>query len=119
AAKRNGAHAPENGSESISAIASIMQGPAANSFAVSQGLALEAARFWARRMHAYADQMETLASCASPDQFAAAQAKFIGRLQEDYVTEGAEMTQFWRSQVRRGGSEMRRETEEAERVEAS
>ena len=38
-------------------------------------------------MHAYADQMETLAHCATPDQFARAQTEFIDRLREDYSAE--------------------------------
>jgi len=120
AAKRNGAHAPETGSESIFTMASMLQGPAAASFAASQRLALEATRFWARRMRAYADQMETLMSCASPDQFVAAQARFIGRLQEDYSTESAELSRVLRAELHRGAAEAHRDVDDAvERVEAS
>ena len=62
-----------NGSpESVSSLVEIMQAPAANTFLVSQRFALEAAKFWARRMRAYADQMEDLASCRSPDDIAGA-----------------------------------------------
>ena len=84
AKRRNGA--PE-ASDTVSSLVAMMQGPTANSFVVSQRLALEAARFWARRMHAYADQMETLAACTSPDEMAAAQTRFIERMREDYVAE--------------------------------
>lgn len=65
----------------------LMPNPALQSFAASQRVVLEAARFWARRMHAYADQMETLAHCATPDEFAQAQTQFIHRLRDDYRAE--------------------------------
>ncbi len=65
----------------------LMPNPAAQSFLASQKLAFEAARFWARRMHAIADQMETLASCASPDEFAKAQSRFIDQMRDDYASE--------------------------------
>ena len=64
----------------------------ATSFAASQRLALEAARFWARRMHAYADQMETLCKCTSPDELMKAQRGFIDRMQQDYAEESATFT---------------------------
>lgn len=84
-------------SDTVTSLVSMLQGPAASSFVVSQRLALEAARFWARRMHAYADQMETLAACASADDVAAAQTRFIERMRDDYVAEsealGALLTQ--------------------------
>jgi hypothetical protein len=74
----------------------MLQSPAANTFVASQRLALEAARFWARRLHAYADQMEALAACTSADDVAAVQTRFIDRMREDYVAEseaiGALMT---------------------------
>ena len=104
AAKRNGAHVTsENGNgapaldgatERFAAMVSMMQMPAANGFLVSQRIALEATRFWARRMRAYADQMEQLASCSEPNQLVQAQAHFIERLQEDYATEGAALTRL-------------------------
>ena len=84
AKRRNGA--PE-ASDTVSSLVAMMQSPAANSFAVSQRLALEAARFWARRMHAYADQVETLAKCTTPDEMAAAQTRFIERMRDDYAAE--------------------------------
>lgn len=64
------------------------------SFAASQRIALEAARFWARRMHAYADQMETLCKCASTDDLVKAQRGFIDRMQQDYAEESAAFTQL-------------------------
>jgi hypothetical protein len=77
-----------NGSpESVSSLVEIIQAPAANSFLVSQRFALEAAKFWARRMRAYADQMEDLANCRSTEDIAGAQARFIERMREDYATE--------------------------------
>jgi len=71
--------------EAISAMFNPMQAPPA--FAVSQRLAMESARFWARRMHAYANQMEALAGCTSVDQLAEAQSRFIDRMREDYAAE--------------------------------
>ena len=73
--------------ESVSSLVDIMQTPAANTFLVSQRFALEAAKFWARRMRAYADQMEEFASCRSPDDIAGAQTRFLERMREDYATE--------------------------------
>ena len=73
--------------DTVSSFVALLQGPAANSFAVSQRFALEAARFWARRMHAYADQMETLAACTTPDEMAVAQTRFIERMRDDYAAE--------------------------------
>ena len=66
----------------------------ANSFLVSQRVALEAARFWARRMHAYADQMEALCKCTSADDLMKAQRGFIDRMQQDYAEESAAFTQL-------------------------
>lgn len=80
--RRNGA----NGA-SASSLVDIMQTPAANTFLVSQRFAFEAAKFWARRMRAYADQMEELANCRSPDDLAGAQTRFLDRMREDYATE--------------------------------
>jgi hypothetical protein len=77
-----------NGSpESVSSFVDIMQTPAANGFLVSQRFAFEAAKFWARRMRAYADQMEDLVNCRSADDIAGAQTRFLDRLREDYATE--------------------------------
>jgi hypothetical protein len=84
AKRSNGAH---EASDTVFPFAALMQLPTANSFLVSQRIALEAARFWARRMHAYADQMETIASCASPDEFANAQTRFLERMRDDYAAE--------------------------------
>jgi hypothetical protein len=84
AKRSNGAHAA---SETIFPFAALMQMPTANSFVVSQRIALEAARFWARRMRAYADQMETIAGCASPDDLAGAQTRFLERMRDDYAAE--------------------------------
>lgn len=92
-AMRNGAHT--NPSEAVSSVVALMQAPAANSFIVSQKLALEATRFWARRMRAYLDQVELLAGCSSANQLVAAQAQFVERLQEDYVAESTALTEIW------------------------
>ncbi|MCL4715206.1 MAG: hypothetical protein KJZ75_09875 [Hyphomonadaceae bacterium] len=70
----------------------VMPNPAMQSFVASQRVALEAARFWARRMHAYADQMETLACCTNPDDFAKAQTHFFDRMREDYAAETKAMS---------------------------
>jgi hypothetical protein len=80
----------------LTSLADIMQAPTANSLIMSQRFALEAARFWARRMHAYADQMETLANCTSTGDVATAQTQFLERMREDWAAEseafGALMT---------------------------
>lgn len=83
-AMRNGA---ESASETVSSIAAMMQVPAANGIAVGQKIALEATRFWARRVRAYVDQMELLAGCVNANQIVAAQAQFIERMQEEYAEE--------------------------------
>lgn len=72
----------------------------AHSFAASQRLALEAARFWARRMHAYADQMEALSKCTSADDLMKAQRGFIDRMQQDYAEESAAFTQLLSSSAK-------------------
>lgn len=71
----------------VSPMVAMMQGPAADSFLLSQRMALEAARFWARRLHAYADQMETLAHCSTADELAVAQTRFLERMRDDYAEE--------------------------------
>jgi hypothetical protein len=82
--KRNGA---QGASEPISAASALLAAPAAASLLASQKLALEAARFWAKRMRAYADQLDVLAGCRDPMQLASAQARFVQRMQEDYAEE--------------------------------
>jgi len=79
-------------SKTISSFADLIQAPTANSLVMSQRLALEATRFWARRMRAYADQMETLACCRSPDDLASAQTKFLERMRDDYAAESEAIT---------------------------
>lgn len=78
---------PRSNRETPSPMAALMQGPAADSFLLSQRMALEAARFWARRLHAYADQMETLARCSTADEVASAQTRFLERMRDDYAEE--------------------------------
>lgn len=82
--RTNGA---EPASEAINTIFAALQAPGANPFALSQRIALESARFWARRMHAYADQMEALAACTNVDEIAGAQTRFIDQMREDYAAE--------------------------------
>lgn len=86
--------AKTNGHHSVEAMTNFLQGPAANGFAFSQKLALEATRFWARRMRAYADQMETLTKCADPTQVIEAQRSFIEKMQEDYAKESSHFTEL-------------------------
>lgn len=83
---RRNTDAPE-ASKTIASFADLIQAPTAQSLIMSQRIALEATRFWARRMRAYADQMETLAGCASPDDLASAQTRFIERMRDDYAAE--------------------------------
>ena len=89
----NGAHSAEN---TMSSMAAMMQAPAVNGFAVSQRLAMEAARFWAQRMRAYADQAELLARCTDANQIIAAQAQFIERMQADFAAETEAVSQIWK-----------------------
>ncbi len=87
--RSNGAHeAPDT----VSVLAAVLQGPTASSFVMSQRFALEAVRFWARRMRAYADQMEVLAGCSSADDLAQAQTRFLDRMRDDYAAETQAMT---------------------------
>ncbi|MBL8549226.1 MAG: phasin family protein [Hyphomonadaceae bacterium] len=88
-AKTNG-----NGHEAADALSSFLQSPATNGFLVSQKLAAEATRFWARRMRAYADQMETLTKCADAGQMLEAQRSFIERMQEDYAKESSQFSEL-------------------------
>jgi hypothetical protein len=89
ATKRNGADAGAgNGSESVRSTSAFLTAPAAASFLASQKMALEATRFWAKRMRAYADQLDVIAGCADPMQLVSAQARFVQRMQEDYAEEG-------------------------------
>lgn len=80
-------HTIESASVPIAQTLSFLQSPAANGFLLSQKLALEATRFWARRAHAYAEQMQALAACREPAQFVNAQTRFLERLREDYAFE--------------------------------
>jgi hypothetical protein len=94
-------------SDAVSTMLSALQAPTANSLLMSQRIALESAKFWARRMHAYADQMETLSTCSSPDDFAGAQTRFLERMRDDYAAEseaiGALLTPERRAKRRNGG----------------
>lgn len=83
--------AKRNGARQTSDIHASLTAP---SFAASQRIALEAARFWARRMHAYADQMEALCKCTSADDLMQAQRGFIDRMQQDYAEESAVFTRL-------------------------
>jgi len=82
--RNNGAQAAP---DTVLGMFTALQAPAANSFLMTQRIALESAKFWARRMRAYADQMETLANCSSPDDLASAQTRFLDRMREDYAAE--------------------------------
>lgn len=75
---------------------------AVQNFRLSQRVALEAARFWAKRVHAYAEQLESLAKCAEPTEIVAVQAKFITRMQEDYASERETLTSLWRDEPHAG-----------------
>jgi hypothetical protein len=63
-------------------------------FAAGPQMMMEGARFWARRLHAYADWMETVAQCTTPTQLVEAQSRFFARTQEDYATETATVAQI-------------------------
>ena len=101
---------PNGASKTVSTFADMIQTPAANTFLVSQRFALEAAKFWARRMHAYADQMEELAKCRSADDIAGAQTRFIERMREDYAAESEALGELLKPEnlapaSRNGGAE--------------
>jgi hypothetical protein len=74
-------------SENVRTVVSYLEGPARNGWLVSQKLAMQATRFWARRLHAYADQMEEISRCSNPDEFMTAQRHFLERMRADYVDE--------------------------------
>ncbi len=82
----------QESSSTISSFTDLIQAPTANSLLMSQRIALEATKFWARRMRAYADQMETLARCSSPDDLAGAQTRFLERMRDDYAAETEAIT---------------------------
>lgn len=48
----------------------------------------EVARFWAKRLHAYAEHLETLAGCSDPPALIEAQMAFLKKAQGDYAAEG-------------------------------
>ncbi|HYD86962.1 MAG TPA: phasin family protein [Vitreimonas sp.] len=83
----------------------VMPNPALHSIVASQRVALETARFWARRMHAYADQMEMLAGCSSPDEFARAQTRFIERMRDDYTDENRKLSALLTPPAGEGGAD--------------
>ncbi|MDX2276732.1 MAG: phasin family protein [Hyphomonadaceae bacterium] len=74
-------------SEGVAETLSFLQSPAANGFLLSQKLALEATRFWARRTQAYAEQAQALVACREPAEFVNAQTRFFERMREDYASE--------------------------------
>lgn len=80
----NGAN---SAAQSVSSAVSFLHSPTATPFLLSQKMALEATRFWARRVSAYAEQMQALATCKAPAQFADVQTRFFERLREDYASE--------------------------------
>ncbi len=101
-----------NGSpDSVSSLVDMMQTPAANTFLLSQRFALEAAKFWARRMRAYADQMDDLAHCRSADDIAGAQTRFLERMREDYVVESEAIGELLSSVTPPAATERPRQTE--------
>lgn len=88
--------APGNGADSP--LTAFLTAPG---FLLSQKLALEAARFSAQRMRAYADQLEALARCQNPGDLIEAQQKFLARLQEDYAGEAEAMQQLIAAEAKR------------------
>ena len=94
---------------SVNSAIVAMQAPVLNSFVMSQRLALESAKFWARRMRAYADQMETIATCRSPDELAGAQTRFFARMREDYVAESETLGSLLKPDALSNGEDTRGE----------
>lgn len=91
----------DGASTSVSETLSFLQSPAANGFFLSQKLALEATRFWARRAHAYAEQAQALVACREPAQFVTAQTRFLERMREDYAFEAETVSNLLAPQVER------------------
>jgi hypothetical protein len=60
-----------------------------NQLLFGAGLALEASRFLAHRLEAYASYFDKLTKCASMGEIAALQTTFWTDLQRDYANEGA------------------------------
>ncbi len=88
-----------NGAVDESALAAFLTVPG---FQLTTRFALEAARFSALRMRAYADQMEALAKCQNASDLIAAQQAFVARLQQDYAAEGEAMQQLIAQQGKEG-----------------
>jgi len=97
----------DEASKTFSAFTDMIQAPTANTFLVSQRFALEAAKFWARRMRAYADQMEELACCRSADDIADVQTRFLERMREDYAVESEAFGQLLSSVTPPNGERLR------------
>lgn len=69
------------------------------SFSIGQSLAEDGIRFWARRLHTYADWAAAAATCRTPDQFIDAQTRFITRTQSDYTEGTAALVQRMNARV--------------------
>lgn len=55
---------------------------------LGQRMAIEGARFWAKRMRACVDQVEALSHCDTPAAVIEVQTKFLKQIQADYLAEG-------------------------------
>lgn len=82
-------NSPEGAAFGLNGVASLMSNAASSPMRMTQTLTQEGLRFWARRMHAYADWADAAARSATPEQFLAAQNAFFTRAQEDYAQESA------------------------------
>jgi hypothetical protein len=54
-------------------------------------------RFWAKRLHAYADWMTTMARSTTPAHMMEAQSQFVAHTQADYVSESARLATLARN----------------------
>lgn len=77
--------------DQLSAMMMPMNGAALSPVLMAQSLAQESVKFWARRMHAYADWAGAAAASKSPDQLLDAQNAFLSQTQKDYMQESAAM----------------------------
>jgi hypothetical protein len=77
------------GDSAGNAVSDIFSAAAASPMRMAQSVAQESFKFWARRMHAYAQWAEAAAASTSPQQLMEAQSAFLARAQKDYAQESA------------------------------
>jgi hypothetical protein len=79
------------------AMAPFVGDAVASPFRVYQGLIQENMRFWARRLHAYADWILATSASASAEEIMAAQKTFLAQTQQDYTRQGTVLAEIMTS----------------------